>query len=134
MTVCKYCQTDSATLSWQAARIDMLEEQLRQASAKKEQDIDRIVRDGAVKLTKSEQAIVALLLLRERPMTSAELYLALPAQAPGGDKVVGVFICHLRKKLAPLGLEIRNLQHGYYIPRDQKGAALATFTRDARAS
>lgn len=124
MTWCKHCSIDSATMSWQAERIEVLEESLRQAETRAHGEPDRFRRVG---LAPSEHAILSLLLTRDLVSRRA-LYEALPTQAPMGERIVQVVICALRKKLRLLGLEIHcTWGVGYFIPREQRSAALAEF-------
>lgn len=74
-------------------------------------------------LTRIEARILSGLLTHER-LTREAIYIISGSRADDGGKIVDVFICRLRKKIAPLGLEIKNIWgEGYFIPREQREAA-----------
>jgi DNA-binding response OmpR family regulator len=51
---------------------------------------------------------------------------------PPGDKIIDVFVCKIRKKLAPLGASIASRWgFGYYIPPDER-AMLKRLAEEAR--
>lgn len=69
-------------------------------------------------LTPREATIVAALVARER-CTREALMIGLYSDCPDGrdPKILDVFICHIRRKLAPFGLTIETVYGaGYQMP------------------
>lgn len=118
MTLCHHCFTDSATLRWQAERIEYLEGQLREARV--------LLRGPPVPcdlLTRAEEAIVGVLLAHEQ--ASHELLRECYQHIDGVERVnrntIAVLIARARTKLAPLGVRIENVWgYGYRIPREDR--------------
>lgn len=126
MTTCPHCYTDSATVRWQAERIEVLEEEVRQL---KETPPAEMPMDG---LSQSEANMLTLLLTREIVQKYALFNAINHNRGASGDNfdMVNVMVCRLRKKIRPLGLHIFcRYNIGYYIPREQK-AALAALTNN----
>jgi DNA-binding response OmpR family regulator len=64
-------------------------------------------------------------LLRNERM-SRQAIMAITQSRAEDSKIVDVWICKLRKKIKPLGLEIKNIWgEGYFIPREQREATRA---------
>ena len=123
MTVCKHCFIDSATLAAQSERINVLEQEkaelLELLVGAKE------VLPAIAGLSPSEGRILAALMTHER-MSREALFHISGSRANDGTKIVDVWICKLRKKIRPLGLDTKNIWgEGYYIPREQKDALKA---------
>ena len=80
-------------------------------------------------LTASEQIVLGTLLQRRRASKDT-LYQALYAHRALGDddvepKIVDVFVCKLRRKLKPFGIEIMTVWgHGYEISAETRRAIL----------
>ncbi len=116
MTVCPHCFTDSATSATQARLITDLQEDKRTllellADAGKKPPIEG--------LSPSEARILSALLRNER--MSREALMAISQSTAQDMKIVDVWICKLRKKIKPLGLEILNIWgEGYFIPREMR--------------
>lgn len=121
MTVCPHCFTDSATLQAQADMIEKLEQQGR--------DLLELLAGAEATprfagMTPTEARILTALLRHER--LSKEALMAVIQSKAVSDDIVGVYICRLRKKIAPLGLEIHTVWgDGYFIPREQREDAKA---------
>lgn len=74
-------------------------------------------------MTQAEGRILTALLAHER-LTREALYTISGSQADDGGKIIDVYICRIRKKIKPLGLEIHTIWgEGYFIPREQRETA-----------
>lgn len=130
MTVCPHCYTDSATLRAQAEMIEALEQELSEVRSNRvivapipEHARDLVLPGGASKLTRPQARMLSLLLTQER-VTWESLYAVSGSQALKAADLVKVQICHLRQKIAPLGLTIQTIWGwGYQIPREQVAEA-----------
>lgn len=126
MTVCKHCFVDTATLRSQSERIEILEAE--NTFLRKRAEPESLVPPGYRGLTMSEAAILSVLLLHERASMEA-LLAACPNKRTDhtempDPKMIDVYICRIRKKIAPLGLEIQNIWgYGYAIPREHRDSA-----------
>jgi two-component system cell cycle response regulator CtrA len=121
MTLCPHCFVDSATLAAQSERINVLEQEkahlleLLAGSNEKPPNIPG--------LSPTEQKILGSLMRNERMTREAIMAVT---QSTADQKVVDVYICRIRKKIAPLGLSIKNIWgEGYFIPREDKEALKA---------
>jgi len=77
-------------------------------------------------LTMTEGKILKALMAHEH-MSRDAIYAISGSRADDGGKIVDVYICRLRKKIAPLGLTIKNIWGtGYFIPREFKDAFKAS--------
>ena len=94
---------------------------------------------GAWRLTPAEGIVFSLLLTRET-CTKAEMLRAYtsakrerdPTYIAPEPKIVDVFVCKLRKKIAPLGLTIETIWgQGYRIPRLEAEKALGEIAEAA---
>jgi len=129
MTVCKYCNTDSETLTWQANRIEELEEALH--LARHQFDGEKgLIKPGTMKLSKTEAAMLSLLMTQDR--VSRDALFNVRARRYNDDlnmnagEIVNVQIYNIRKKLAPLGLTIEAIrEYGYRIPREDRERFMA---------
>jgi DNA-binding response OmpR family regulator len=135
MTVCKHCSIDSATLQWQAKRIETLEAALANAhDANRAASPIAVVAQDELALTRAEGEILALLLQRDR-VTRESLIACYPhkhGELPR-PQVINVLISRLRRKIEPLGLTIKNVHgYGYYIPRQERRAPAAAFLLEAK--
>lgn len=123
MTVCPHCFTDSATIAWQASRIDELEESLKQAKEPVEEPDDYQTPVG-VTLSPNEGRIFAQLLRRE--IVTRHRLIAITQRRTDAEpklKDVDVWINRLRSKLRPLGIEIVTVYGiGYMLPRSFKAS------------
>lgn len=120
MTVCKHCNTDSATLAWQAERIEQLEHELRELKRRPKG------MPPLANFTPSESAMLRLLILRPA-VSHYALMDSFPHRADINDDIrqAAVMVCKMRKKLAPLGIKIENVYgYGYKIPREEASLAL----------
>lgn len=100
---------------------------------------ENLILDGArgVYHTTPTEGRVLSLLLRRSECSKQQLHEAIDGQQAVTKentqiKIVDVIICHLRKKFKQYGvpgeLEIKtNWGHGYFIPREQRDAALRRF-------
>lgn len=103
-------------------RVEELQDRLERIEASLIETLEpRYVAD----LTRSEQLLVALLMRRER-VRREELHSFLYSDRPADDeeaemKIVDVFICKIRKKLKPFGVEIQTIYgEGFCLPRASK--------------
>jgi two-component system cell cycle response regulator CtrA len=121
MTVCPHCHTDSTTVATQARMITELQEDKR--------ELLELLTDAGMKpplpgLSPNEARIFMALLRNER--MSRQAIMAITQSRAEDSKIVDVWICKLRKKIKPLGLEIKNIWgEGYFIPREQREATRA---------
>lgn len=75
-------------------------------------------------LSPNEARIFMALLRNER--MSRQAIMIITQSKSEDSKIVDVWICKLRKKIKPLGLEIKNIWgEGYFIPREQREEAKA---------
>lgn len=127
MTCCPHCFVDSATLRWQAERIEELEQRLERVKRRARVSAERAPRLLAEGLTLSENNVLHLLLTIEI-VAKERLFRAINHSHGSDDlRMVNVIVSKLRKKIRPLGLEIRcTYGVGYWIPREQK-TALTNF-------
>lgn len=109
-------------------RIEELEEELRQARdalAGTEVGIDPLA-FRALHLTRSEAQVLQMLLAREMLTTEAYMAVRSADDWDGDPKILDVFVCKLRKKLAPRGIQILTVWgKGWYMPADMKAAVRA---------
>lgn len=118
MTVCPHCFTDSALVGAQSRKITMLEEEKR---ALIEMIADSKEPPPIRGMTANEAKILSALLRNER--VSRSTIMSITKSRAEDYKIVDVWICKLRKKIKPLGLEIKNIWgEGYFIPRESKDA------------
>lgn len=118
MTVCPHCYTDSALVGAQSRKITMLEEERR---ALVEMIADSKEPPPIKGMTANEAKILSALLRNER--VSRSTIMSITKSRAEDYKIVDVWICKLRKKIKPLGLEIKNIWgEGYFIPREFKDA------------
>ncbi len=79
-------------------------------------------------LTKTEWKLLQLLVTQNHPskqMIMAELYDEKYGYAPPSPKILDVFICKIRKKLKPFGVEIHtHYGRGYYLTPTDKHVLL----------
>lgn len=130
MTVCKHCFTDSATLAAQAEMIEKLEHEVQELRGNRvvivapiPEHANDLVAPGFQKLTRPQARMLSVLLAQER-VTWQTLFAVSGSEALQAADLVKVQICHLRKKLAPIGLTIETIWGwGYFIPREQREAA-----------
>jgi DNA-binding response OmpR family regulator len=84
---------------------------------------DAITTELAVMLTASERTVLGVLMQRERATKDhvmSALYRDL-ARDEAEPKIVDVFICKLRRKLKPYGIEIGTLWgQGYFLDAENK--------------
>lgn len=130
MTYCKHCSIDSATVRWQAERIEELEQQVARTPKPFPAPDDRQAdMQMEFKLTPSESAILLMLLQRERVSRQAliDCYKHKDGAGIGPRKrLIDVYVSKIRIKLKPLGVQILNIRdYGYYIPRDEIPRVLA---------
>lgn len=120
MTVCKHCFVDSATLGAQSDKIETLEQEVRRLQLLLKPDP---LGDRPEGFTPKEAKLLSLLLGVER-VSRVRAIEVIGTNSQDPYKIVDVYVCKLRKKLSPLGLEIHCIWGwGYMIPREQREAA-----------
>jgi hypothetical protein len=90
-------------------------------------DLDRLIAAGCLtfRLTRSEATTLGVILLRNVVTRTALHYAVTPEAEP---KIIDVFICKLRRKLAPYQLQIITVWGvGYQIPPASKASILARY-------
>lgn len=120
------------------ARIEALEAENRRLRDRIEQ-LEGVAIRGFVppvewRLTASEARTLATLL--ERPECSKDAIMSALYRDDGREepemKIVDVFVCKLRKKLAPYGFPIQTIWgHGYKLAPETKAAVRAAMERAA---
>lgn len=114
------------------ARVDELEEENRQL---RELAAPEFRYPAEMKLTPTEGQVLAVIAARSGPTSAGRINNILYAVAgiDVQDKTIDVFICKIRRKLKPFGIEIRNVWgHGFELTQENKNRLNGVVSRCRR--